>query len=133
MGDTITLEAVPRSVGRARRFCTSTLTELGAPPDIVSTCVLLVSELATNVVLHARTPFTVSIELDPQLRVEVRDGDPRMPHPREYSIEAASGRGLRLVRTLSRSSGAERSAEGKMVWFELDWRGTPARPHQAGW
>ena len=133
MGDTITLEAVPRSVGRARRFCTSTLTDLGAPPDIVSTCVLLVSELATNVVLHARTPFTVSIELDPQLRVEVRDGDPRMPHPRDYSLDAASGRGLRLVRTLSRSSGAERSAEGKMVWFELDWRGTVPWPQEVDW
>ena len=122
MGDTIRLDAEPRSVGRARRFCSATLQGWGVAPDLVDTCVLLVSELATNAVLHARTPFSVMIERTPLLRVEVTDGDPRLPHARDYGPEASSGRGLQLVEALSQSSGTVTHAEGgKSVWFELAW------------
>jgi anti-sigma regulatory factor (Ser/Thr protein kinase) len=80
-----------------------------------------VSELATNAVLHARTPFTVTIERAPVLRVEVHDGDPRPPHTRDYGPEAASGRGLHLVEALALSSGTVTVDGGKAVWFELAW------------
>lgn len=91
-------------------------------PDVVDTCVLLVSELATNAVLHARTPFTVTVEQLPVLRVEVHDDDPRLPHARDYGPEAASGRGLHLVEALSQSSGTvTHPSGGKSVWFELAW------------
>jgi anti-sigma regulatory factor (Ser/Thr protein kinase) len=121
VGTRISLDVDPRSVGQARRFCAATLDGWGADPDLVSTCVLLVSELATNAVLHARTAFTVSIERGERLRIEVDDGDPRMPHARDYSLDAMSGRGLHLVEALSRASGAQRHGEGKTVWFEVDW------------
>ncbi len=127
MGDSMRLDAEPRSVGRARRFCAATLAGWGVDAEVVDTCVLLVSELATNAVLHARTPFTVEIALDPVLRVEVHDGDRRLPHPRDYGVEAASGRGLHLVEALSVSSGTELSSSGKAVWFELAWTGSLAR------
>jgi anti-sigma regulatory factor (Ser/Thr protein kinase) len=117
----IDLDADPESVGQARRFCAATLDRWGAHPDLVSTCVLLVSELATNAVLHAGTSFTVTIERGTRLRVEVDDGDPRMPHPRDYGVDAMSGRGLHLVKALARASGAALSDSGKSVWFELDW------------
>lgn len=122
MADAIRLDAEPRSVGRARRFCTATLEGWGVGGELVDTCVLLVSELATNAVLHARTPFTVTIEGRPVLRVEVHDGDPRLPHPRDYGPEASSGRGLHLVEMLAQSSGTVTHADGgKSVWFELAW------------
>lgn len=121
MGTRISLDADPRSVGQARRFCAATLDGWGADPELVSTCVLLVSELATNAVLHARTAFSVAIERHSALRIEVDDGDPRMPHARDYSLDAMSGRGLHLVEALSQASGAHRSGEGKTVWFEVDW------------
>ncbi len=128
MGDRIRLDAEPLSVGRARRFCTSTLRGWGATPDLVETCELLVSELATNAVLHARTPFTVMIERQPVLRVEVHDGDPRPPHPRDYGPEASSGRGLHLVEMLSQSSGTVTLPDGgKSVWFEMAWATEMAR------
>jgi anti-sigma regulatory factor (Ser/Thr protein kinase) len=127
MGDSIRLDAEPRSVGHARRFCAATLAGWGVDAEVVDTCVLLVSELATNAVLHARTPFTVEIAPTPVLRVEVHDGDPRLPHPRDYGVEAASGRGLHLVEALAASSGADRNASGKAVWFELAWSGSLAR------
>jgi len=122
VGDTIRLAAEPRSVGQARRFCSSTLEGWGVSADLVDTCVLLVSELATNAVLHARTPFTVTIVDRPVLRIEVHDQDPRPPHPRDYGPEASSGRGLHLVEMLSQSSGTViDGAGGKCVWFELAW------------
>jgi anti-sigma regulatory factor (Ser/Thr protein kinase) len=121
VGDTIRLDAEPRSVGRARRFCSATLEGWGVTGELVDTCVLLVSELATNAVLHARTPFTVTIDRRPTLRVEVHDGDPRPPHTRDYGPEAASGRGLHLVEALAASSGTVTRSDGKAVWFELTW------------
>lgn len=127
MGATIRLDAEPRSVGHARRFCSATLEHLGVGGDLVDVCVLLVSELATNAVLHARTPFTVTIELDAVLRVEVHDDDPRPPHPRDYGPEASSGRGMHLVEALADGSGTVTDAEGgKSVWFEM------TRPEMAG-
>ena len=122
MGDTIRLDAEPRSVGRARRFGAAPLEGWGLRRPLVETCVLLVSELATNAVLHARTEFTVSIEREPRLRIEVFDGDPRLPHARDFGPEAASGRGLHLVERLAVSSGTVTHATGgKSVWFELPW------------
>lgn len=123
MGTRIRLDADPVSVGRARRFCTSTLREWGAAADLVATCVLLVSELSTNAVLHARSGFTVSLERAGGLRVEVDDDDPRLPHLRDYRIDATSGRGMQMVASLARDSGAEATGTGKTVWFELDWDG----------
>lgn len=121
VGTRIRLDADPQSVGRARRFCSSTLREWGAAADLVSTCVLLVSELSTNAVLHARSGFTVSLTRSGGLRVEVGDDDPRLPHLRDYRVDSTSGRGMRMVATLARDSGAEATGTGKTVWFELDW------------
>lgn len=109
------------SVGRARRFCATTLDEWGAAADLVATCVLLVSELSTNAVLHARSGFTVRIERRGGVRVEVDDDDPRLPHVRDYRVDAASGRGMRMIAALARTSGAAPNGSGKTVWFELDW------------
>jgi anti-sigma regulatory factor (Ser/Thr protein kinase) len=125
VGTGIRLDADPRSVGRARRFCASTLDEWGAAADTVTTCVLLVSELATNAVLHAHSGFTVRMEQGDALRVEVDDDDPRLPQVRDYRVDSASGRGMRMVRALARASGATATSAGKTVWFELDWDAEP--------
>lgn len=123
MGTRIHLDADPVSVGRARRFCATTLDEWGAAADLVATSVLLVSELATNAVVHARSGFTVRIERRGALRVEVDDDDPRLPHVRDYPVDAPSGRGMRMVAALAQASGADPNGGGKTVWFELDWDG----------
>lgn len=127
MGTRIRLDADPVSVGRARRFCATTLDEWGAGADLVSTAVLLVSELATNAVRHAQTGFTVSLERKDLLRVEVDDGDPRMPRLRAYRVDASSGRGMHMISSLARSSGSRPNGTGKTVWFELDWHEGRAR------
>ena len=120
MGRGLRLEAEPSSVARARRFCEERLADWGAL-HLVATTSLLVSELVTNVVLHARTPCELRLERGMRLRVEVVDGSPQPPVVREVDQVAGSGRGLLLVQALSAESGTIVEPTGKRVWFELDW------------
>jgi anti-sigma regulatory factor (Ser/Thr protein kinase) len=68
------------SVGASRKFVAKTLADL--PEDIREPAVLMMSELATNAVVHALTGFEVCIERSStQVRVEVADvgeGEPRL-------------------------------------------------------
>ncbi len=92
--------------------------------SLSSTAELMVSELVTNVVLHARTDLVVRLGLRSTatgtlLRVGVHDGSPRRPRTMRYSDLASTGRGLRIVRTLASDSGVQTEPDGKTVWFEL--------------
>lgn len=112
--------AEPASAGRARRFVDATLRtwECNALVDVAS---LLVSELVANSVLHAGTPITVVItRLPRRLRIEVQDGDARVPALKHYSTLATTGRGLMLVERMASDWGVRRTLTGKGVWFELD-------------
>ena len=82
---------------------------------------LLVSELVTNVVLHARTPCEVVMQRADVLRIEVIDHDPRPPIRKDHDPEAGSRRGLLLLAGMSSRHGADRDAMGKRVWFEVAW------------
>ena len=127
------------SVGEARSFLRDVLAETDAPPDLVDSAVLLVSELATNVTLHARTHLQVSVRVsDSELWAEVKDWNSRMPQPCDTPADATTGRGLQLVDALAASWGVTRDGDGKMVWFrlELDHAGYLERrvaPHPTGW
>jgi anti-sigma regulatory factor (Ser/Thr protein kinase) len=89
--------------------------------DLVDTAELLVSELATNAVLHARTPMRVSVLLhDDRVRVEVRDDDPTLPEQRQPDPLSPGGRGIMLVELLARAWGINHNERGKTVWFELE-------------
>jgi anti-sigma regulatory factor (Ser/Thr protein kinase) len=83
---------------------------------------LLVSELATNAVLHGAPPITVRVECHGSdgLRVSVTDGNPQPPIRQEPGSEDGSGRGIRLVDVISDRWGVHpRPGEGKEVWFQL--------------
>jgi anti-sigma regulatory factor (Ser/Thr protein kinase) len=84
---------------------------------------LAVSELAANAVLHARTPFVVTIERDSSsIRVGVTDGDPSLPIVKDHDVLAATGRGLRILEQIVSRWWIESTddSRGKTVWFELD-------------
>ncbi|MCU1676787.1 MAG: hypothetical protein JWM93_1545 [Frankiales bacterium] len=84
------------------------------------TASLLVTELVTNAVLHARTPITVAIEMRGDgLRMSVEDSSPRGPVVRTYDQEATTGRGMHLVDLLATRWGLEPRPGGKAVWCEL--------------
>jgi anti-sigma regulatory factor (Ser/Thr protein kinase) len=93
----------------------------GSDDEIVDGVLLAVSELATNAVLHARTPFEVRAGLDAGvLRIEVHDDDPTLPQRRQPSPEDIGGRGLLLVEQAADRWGVDREVDdGKTIWFEL--------------
>ena len=120
MRETHTFSMTDLSVPLARRFVARTI--VGLPEDVVETAVLLVSELATNSLVHARSDFEVAVTYPApsgNLRVEVSDGDQSRPAPQNPPPTAPHGRGLQIVESLAGSWGIVEAAGGKTVWFEL--------------
>ena len=130
----VRLPARPASVGAARRFVLSEAAHLGLPTAIVESAELLVSELASNAVVHAGTPLEVTVTgAGPDgLLVEVRDGSVHQPVPRHYDDRASTGRGLRLLEELADTWGVTEAPPGKTVWFRLAVTGTPSAPGPDG-
>jgi hypothetical protein len=93
------------------------------PGEVCETAALLVSELATNALLHAVSAFEVIVIYPTaagRVRLEVADGDPTAPTPLRPPPTVPHGRGLQLVAMLSEHWGAEEAkVGGKLVWFEL--------------
>jgi anti-sigma regulatory factor (Ser/Thr protein kinase) len=82
---------------------------------------LLASELVTNAVVHATTPFVLAVDLAHDVvRVSVGDDGPGDPRPQGRDDGDEHGRGLRLVADLATRWGIDRLPSGKRVWFELD-------------
>jgi len=118
------------SVGQARRFLLGLLPEGCGGTDAL---VLMLSELATNAVRHAVTSYDVSVRFagDPwRVRVEVSDGGGGYPTRHEPVADAAHGRGLHIVGTLSDAWGVElrRDSAGKTVWFTSALAAAAGRP-----
>jgi len=112
----------PSAVPAARRFASQHLLDFDGRPEVVDTARLLVTELATNAVLHASSPIRLTVEShDDSIRVEVRDDDPgTIDQPTAPAIDATSGRGLWLVDALACAWGVNRNERGKTIWFEVD-------------
>lgn len=116
--ETLTVPSVPRSVAAVRRFAVAACD--GCPEEVRETVALLVSEVATNALVHGSGDVEVSVRRrDGLLRVEVADGSTDAPVPRAADAEAEGGRGLALVDALSSGWGTELTPSGKTVWFEL--------------
>ena len=110
----------PMSVRRARRHIDEVLQEAGGE-HWADDAMLGVSELVSNVVLHAHTDCEVAVELaDDEVRVSVRDFDTSLPTLQHFSTYATTGHGLSLVGQLSAECGIDSLGEdGKVVWFLL--------------
>lgn len=107
----------PAAVAQVRSFVAASVK---GPRELVDDACLVVSELATNAVLHARTPFRVAVEpRGDAVRVVVHDGSPRRPVASDAAPGATTGRGLQIVDALSRAWGVEPTEDGKAVWAEL--------------
>jgi len=106
------------SARAARQFVMQVLG--GSVDEVADTAVLLVSELASNAIQHARTEFEVCVAASESLvRVDVADDDPHLPTLREYIAQSVSGRGLHMFATSADRWGVEATPAGKVVWFEL--------------
>lgn len=112
-------EPVITDVRRARVFAQQASGFSGPASERVA---LLVSELASNVIVHARTPFSVTTRRDGDVfRVEVHDDNSSMPKLRQVEVDAMSGRGIYLVSKIASRWGVEKCpGDGKIVWVEVD-------------
>jgi anti-sigma regulatory factor (Ser/Thr protein kinase) len=111
------LQPVPSSARAARHCVGSVLPEGERVTDLA---VLLVSELATNAILHAQSEFEVVVHsLRDRYRIEVCDSDTRLPTLRTYVAESITGRGLHMVAASADRWGFEATPTGKVVWFEV--------------
>jgi len=86
--------------------------------DLIPTTELLVSELVTNAVKYSRGEVTLRLVNEKALVCEVLDSSGALPRLRQANSEDESGRGLQVVRQLSRRWGARRTPAGKVVWCE---------------
>lgn len=114
----ITLDPHPASVGRARRWLSHQLEAWGLENLDYDASVVL-SELVTNAVLHAKTQIELTLSHDKTLRLEVRDSSLAPPAARGAGSSSSTGRGLHLVAALTTSWGYDTSGDGKVVWAEF--------------
>jgi anti-sigma regulatory factor (Ser/Thr protein kinase) len=98
---------------------------------------LLVSELVTNAVRASVVSNQPVVRLLPMsksvgLRISVWDSAPGRPQRTQLPADAAGGRGLLLVESLSADYGCYQSAgTGKVVWCAVQPAETvPAPPHR---
>jgi anti-sigma regulatory factor (Ser/Thr protein kinase) len=111
------LAARPDTARRARRFVRDRMREWGLVVQ-ADVALLLVSELVTNAVLHARTDIAVTVDVaGGRMRVAVHDRSATDILTRRVGEDV--GRGLLLVERLADGWGIERTGSGKGVWFEL--------------
>ena len=76
---TVELPPEPASATRARSFAREELAA-SVPDDTLDTVALLVTELVTNAILHARTPLQLILDPGPDVvRICVEDHSPTPP------------------------------------------------------
>jgi anti-sigma regulatory factor (Ser/Thr protein kinase) len=113
------VETVPSSVARIRRFAVAACRRAASGVD-GDTVALLVSEVATNALVHGAGEVRVRVfPTRPGVRIEVVDGSPELPKRRQATAVDEGGRGIALVEALSSSWGSQATPLGKTVWFEL--------------
>jgi anti-sigma regulatory factor (Ser/Thr protein kinase) len=87
---------------------------------------LVLSELVTNAMVHARAGCTIEMQHhDDLLRLNVRDPSPAPPTIGSARPDDIGGRGLQLVAAIAQAWGWEPIDGGKRVWAHLV---APAHP-----
>ena len=121
----VDLPPEPSSATRARALARDRLGE-SCSHDTLETVALLVTELVTNAILHARTPLQLTVESRPGgLRISVMDESSDQPAVRRFETDAVTGRGLALVEQLASSWGVDPTPSGKAVWCEVALEDVP--------
>ena len=111
------LRAEPASASRAREFVSLHLLGSGLL-HLQDDLRLVVSELVTNAITHAQTPFTVVLaRTGPSVTLTVGDLSPLVPVRGAVDTMDRGGRGLVIVDAVSRAWGVTSRAGGsKSVW-----------------
>jgi anti-sigma regulatory factor (Ser/Thr protein kinase) len=115
----------PGGVRDARAFVADTLR--GVDPNVLEAAVLMVSELATNAVVHTSSPFDVGIDQsDHEVRISVTDRGGGTPRLRASGAGDTGGRGLGIVAAFAVEWGVDHGPHSKTVWFTVPVDTAPA-------
>jgi anti-sigma regulatory factor (Ser/Thr protein kinase) len=122
----ILLAADPVSASKARNFICEHLVAHGLL-YLVEDIRLVASELTTNAMEHARTPFAVTLsQVDGIVRLTITDGSTSVPVRSTPDLMDMNGRGLMLVELLSDAWGSITDTDGsKSVWASFTTRPMP--------
>ena len=93
-----------------------------APPVLVEAIRVVIAELASNAVHHAKSTYTVTVREDREgsVTVAVHDDSPDRPELQPVDPEAMRGRGLQIVAGLTEQWGTLSDPDdGKTVWARL--------------
>lgn len=115
----------PALVAQVRTLANSQLTAWQLD-DLAFTTELIISELVTNAIRHARGPLAVRLVHAQILICEVSDGSLSAPHLRRARATDEGGRGLLLVAQLASRWGTRYGRDGKTIWAEQPLPDTPA-------
>jgi anti-sigma regulatory factor (Ser/Thr protein kinase) len=112
------LEPDVGSPARARAYCDGVLAAADCNPSTVADARLVVSELVTNAVVHARTPIELTLQVRERvLRIEVTDLG--VDRPQRWARDESSGRGLPIIEALGKAWGVVDLGSAKTVWCEV--------------
>jgi anti-sigma regulatory factor (Ser/Thr protein kinase) len=135
----VLLRHAPSSVGQARHRLGADLRAHGVAEPAICDATLVLSELMSNAVRHARPLPGAQLQVawtlsDGMLELAVSDGGgPTQPRTgRPPSASSLGGRGLGIVDHLSRRWGVRRSDLGTTVWAVLTARQDRSRSPRSG-
>ncbi|WP_179423583.1 ATP-binding protein [Pedococcus badiiscoriae] len=118
------------SVAQIRKALVDDLEARDVSAAVVDEAEIVVSELVSNAIRHARPLADGNLRVHWKVKggvveVEVTDGGSEStPRPAPRTIWAPSGRGLRIVRSLAHEWGVTEDRNGSTVWASL---GGPSR------
>ncbi|MFE6666301.1 ATP-binding protein [Streptomyces sp. NPDC057697] len=129
-----TAPAVDVSVPQARHAVRDLLRRQGVPldEDVTEGLLLIVSELVTNAVKHAALlspELAVEVAVGEEwIRVSVEDNHPYRPTALETDYAQTGGRGLLLVREITREAGGACDVEHTAGGGKIIWAAVPLSP-----
>jgi anti-sigma regulatory factor (Ser/Thr protein kinase) len=130
---TVHLPYASSSVRSARRRLAADLVERGVTHTLIDDAVLVLSEILSNALKHARplTAGKIRVRWDVQdgsVQMEVTDGGgPTVPHPATPSLSSLGGRGLGIVASLVADWGVRQAPGETTVWAVLSLAGRGSR------
>jgi anti-sigma regulatory factor (Ser/Thr protein kinase) len=113
------VDPAPDTPGQVRRAVRDWSSGLVRSETISHNISLIVGELVTNAVVHARSTLRIVVTFRPhRLRIEVHDDDSTPPHIRP-DPGPDGGFGLHIVTETSNRWGWLPTQSGKLVWADV--------------
>ncbi|HEU0101222.1 MAG TPA: SpoIIE family protein phosphatase [Mycobacteriales bacterium] len=114
---TLALVGGAEGVPDLRHRADQSLRTWGLRPDLRDDVLLVLTELATNALLHGRAPVAVRLRRGAaSLSLEVHDAATVLPRRQQATDDDEHGRGLLLVSLLADRWGTRPTPAGKAVW-----------------